>query len=157
MKTHHAAEGKSLHALLALLLCLLVTGCEYDVPVTNEPTGAVDPRLIGEWIGKDGWIKVRGFDATSYAIFHDGRLYRAWHSAVANLPVVSVQDIDTTRRKFFYLSHAVSDDGQRLTLRVANDTLIPDDTKDAARVRQLFEEHAANPGLFGEAIVYFRQ
>ena len=144
-------------AFLALILCLVITSCEYDVPVTKEPTRSLDDRLIGDWVAMDGWIKVRRLDASGYVIFHDGKLYRAWHSEVAGLPLVSVQDIDSDKRKFSYLGYALSDDGRRLTLRVVNDKLIPDDTKDSDRVKRLLEEHAHNPGLFGEDFVYVRQ
>ncbi len=125
--------------------------------MTKEPTRNVDDRLLGDWIAMGGWMKVRRLDASGYVIFHDGRLYRAWHSETAGLPLVSVQDIDSNKRKFAYLSYTLSDDGRRLTLRVVNDKLIPDDTKDSDRVKQLFEKHARDPALFGEGFVYVRQ
>ena len=157
MKSTTPARRKPASAFLALILCLVITGCEYDVPATKEPTRSVDDRLLGNWVAMDGWIKVRRLDASGYVIFHDGKLYRAWHSGVAGLPLVSVQDIDSDKRKFSYLGYALSDDGRRLTLRVVNDKLIPDDTKDSDRVKRLFEEHAHDPALFGEDCVYVRQ
>lgn len=157
MKSTTPARRKPASVLLALMLCFVVTGCEYDVPVTKGSTRGVDERLLGDWIAMGGWMKVRRLDARGYVIFHDGKLYRAWHSGVAGLPLVSVHDFDSEKRKFAYLSYALSDDGRRLTLRVVNDQLIPDDTKDSNRVKTLFEEHARDPALFGEGFVYVRQ
>jgi hypothetical protein len=68
-----------------------------------------------------------------------------------------VQDIDSAKRTYSYLGYALSDNGRRLTLRVVSDTLIPDNTKDSARVRQLLAEHAQDPELFGMEFVYVRQ
>lgn len=157
MKSITPIRRKPALAFLALILCLVISGCEYDVPATKEPTRSVDDRLLGDWIAMGGWMKVRRLDASGYVIFHDGKLYRACHSGVAGLPLVSVQDIDSDQRKFSYLGYALSDDGRRLTLRVVNDNLIPDDTKDFARLKRLFEEHARDPALFGEGFVYVRQ
>ncbi|MSU49768.1 MAG: hypothetical protein EXS37_11900 [Opitutus sp.] len=157
MKSTTPTQRTLVFTLLALFLCLAMTGCEYNVPATIEPTRGVDDRLLGDWIAMGGWMKVRRLDASGYVIFHDGELYRAWHSGVAGLPLVSVQDIDSDKRKFAYLGYALSDDGRRLTLRVVNDKLIPDDTKDSDRVKKLFEEHARDPALFGEGFVYVRQ
>ncbi|MEI6464206.1 MAG: hypothetical protein WCQ89_05750 [Verrucomicrobiota bacterium] len=143
--------------LALLILGLGLTGCEYDVPLTKEPTRGVDDRLTGDWIAKDGWMKVRPLDANGYVVFFDGKLYRAWHSTVAGLALVTVQDIETGKRKYSYLGYAVSDDGRRLTLRVVNDKLIPDETADSARVQKLFEQYARDPALFTGDVVYVKQ
>jgi hypothetical protein len=142
---------------LALVLSLGLAGCNYDVPVTVNPTRPVNERLAGNWAAMEGWMKVRAFDANSYAIVHDGKLYRAWHSDVAGLPLVSVQDIDSERRKYAYMVYALSDDGRRLTLRLVNDKIIPAGSKDSDAVQQLFKKHAHEPALFGQDILYIRQ
>ena len=143
--------------LALLILGLGLTGCEYDVPLTKEPTRGVDDRLTGDWIAKDGWMKVRPLAANGDVVFFDGKLYRAWHSTVAGLALVTVQDIETGKRKYSYLGYAVSDDGRRLTLRVVNDKLIPDETADSARVQKLFEQYARDPALFTGDVVYVKQ
>jgi len=157
MKTNTSTQRKPALPYLVLLLCLVLTGCEYDVPATKEPTRNVDDRLLGDWVAMGGWMKVRRLDANGYVIFHDGKLYRAWHSELAGLPLVSVQDIDSEKRKFAYLGYALSTDGRRLTLRVVNDKLIPDETRDAERIKTLFEKHRREPALFGEGFVYVKQ
>jgi hypothetical protein len=145
------------HAIATLLLCLVMSGCEYETPITQMPTREVDVRLVGHWLAMEGWMKVRQLDSSGYVVFHDGKLYRAWHSTVAGLPLLSVQDIESERRTFAYLHYALSEDGRRLTLRVVNDKLIPDDTKGPDRVKSLFEAHAHDPALFGPPFVYLRQ
>jgi len=157
MKKPPSIRARLVTWVVTLLLGFAFAGCEYDVPLTKEPTRGVDDRLTGDWIAKDGWMKVRPYDAASYVVFHDGKLHRAWHSTVAGLDLVTVQEIETPKRKYFYLGYALSEDGRRLTLRVVNDKVIPDETGDTARVQQLFAQYARDPALFTGDVVYVRQ
>jgi hypothetical protein len=157
MKTIPSIRARLVTLVVTLCLGFALAGCEYDVPLTKEPTRGVDARLTGDWIAKDGWMKVRPYDAMTYVVFFDGKLHRAWHSSVAGLSLVTVQEIETPKRKYFYLGYALSEDGRRLTLRVVNDKLIPDETSDSGTAQQLFALHAGNPGLFAGEHAYVRQ
>lgn len=157
MKTLRSVTARPVVAWFALLLGLALAGCEYDVPLTKEPTRGVDARLTGDWIAKDGWMKVRALDAQGYVIFHDGKLFRAWHSAAAGLPLMTVQDVDSPKRKYYYLGYALSEDGRRLTVRVVNDKVVPDETPDSGAVQKIFEQNARNPALFDGEYVYVKQ
>jgi hypothetical protein len=138
-------------------LCILAfTACEYEVPITSSPTRKVQERLLGDWVSLDGKenMKVRRLDDNIYIVYYDGDLFRAYHSDVAETPFVSVQDINSSDRKYAYVVWKLSDDGQRLTLRNVQSKLIPKEQKDSARVAELLKENARNPELFGEEIEF---
>ena len=138
-------------------MCILAfTGCEYEVPITSSPTRKVQERLLGDWVSLDGKenMKVRRLDENIYIVYYDGDLFRAYHSDVAETPFVSVQDINSSDRKYAYVVWKLSDDGQRLTLRSVQSKLIPKEQKDSARVVELLKENARNPKLFGEEIEF---
>ena len=142
---------------VAVCLCILaVNACEYEVPITSSPTRKVQERLLGDWVSLDGKenMKVRRLDDNIYIVYYDGDLFRAYHSDVAETPFVSVQDINSSDRKYAYVVWKLSDDGQRLTLRSVQSKLIPKEQKDSARVADLLKENARNPELFGEEIEF---
>jgi len=97
---------------------------------------------------------VRRLDDSIYIVYYDGDLFRAYHSDVAETPFVSVQDINSSDRKYAYVVWKLSDDGKRLTLRNVQSKLIPKEQKDSGRVAELLKENARNPELFGEEIEF---
>ena len=113
-------------------------------------------RLLGDWVSLDGKenMKVRRLDDNIYIVYYDGDLFRAYHSDVAETPFVSVQDINSSDRKYAYVVLKLSDDGKRLTLRNVQSKLIPKEQKDSGRVAELLKENARNPELFGEEIEF---
>jgi hypothetical protein len=99
-------------------------------------------------------MKVRRLDDNIYVVYYDGDLFRAYHSDVAEAPFVSVQDVNSSDRKYAYVVWKLSDDGKRLSLRNVQSKLIPKEQKDSARVVELLKENARNPELFGEEIEF---
>jgi hypothetical protein len=142
---------------VAVCLCSLVfNACEYEVPITSSPTRKVQERILGNWVSLDGKedMKVRRFDDNIYIVYYDGDLFRAYHSDVAETPFVSVQDLNSSDRKYAYVVWKLSDDGQRLSLRSVQSKVIPKEQRDSARVVELLKENARNPELFGEEIEF---
>lgn len=145
----------------AFVACVLgLIACDYDVPITTTPTGPVDERLLAEWTlvspGKSEHMKIRKFDDSNYVVSYDGDLYRAHHSNLAGLPLVSVQWIDGDERKYAYFSWRLSDDTNRLTIRTIRASVVPKETKDTATIAKLIERHRDNPELFEETHQYTR-
>jgi hypothetical protein len=141
-------------------LCLLwLSACQYDVPITASATRKVEQQLLGDWVSLDGKenMKVRQLDDSTYVVYYDGDLFRAYHSDVGDTPFISVQDLNSNDRKYAYVTWKLSDDSRSLTLRSVNDKVIPRETKDSATVVGLLKENATNPGLLGEAIEFKRQ
>ena len=145
---------------LAIGLCSLAfTACQYDVPITSNPTQKVQEQLLGNWKSIDGKeeLKVRSLDDGVYIVYYDGDLFRAYHSDVAETPFASVQDLNSSDRKYAYVIWKLSDDGRSLRLRSVNDKVVPKETKDSATVVALLTKNARNPELFGEEIEFKKE
>jgi len=145
---------------VAICLSILAfAACEYEVPITSSPTRGVQERLLGDWISMDGkeQMKARRLDDSIYIVYYDGDLFRAYHSDVADAPFVSVQDINSSDRKYAYVVWKLSDDGKRLILHNVKSTVIPKEQKDSATVAELLKENAKNPELFGEEIEFKKE
>jgi hypothetical protein len=145
---------------VAVCLCILAfTACEYEVPITSSPTRKVEERLLGDWTSADRKeeMKVRRLDDSTYVLYYDGDLFRAYHSDVAETPFISVQDLNLNDRKYAYLVWKLSDDGKNLRLRNVSNKLIPKESKDSATVAALLTKNARNPELFGEEIEFNKE
>jgi hypothetical protein len=116
----------------------------------------VQEQLLGDWTSSDGkeQMKVRRLDESFYVVYYDGDLFRAYHSDVADIPFVSVQDLNSKDRKYAYVLWKLSDDGKHLSLRNVNDKVIPKEARDSASVVALLNKNVRNPELFGEEIEF---
>ena len=149
-----------LRAGVVIGVCLVAcTACQYDVPITSAPTRNVQERLLGDWTSADGKekLKLRSLDDRVYVVYYDGDLFRAYHSDVAETPFASVQDLNSTDRKYAYVIWKVSDDGKHLSLRNVSDKVISREIKDSATVVALLTKNARNPDLFGEEIEFRKE
>jgi hypothetical protein len=144
--------------VVACLCVLAFTACEYEVPITPSPTRKVQEQLLGNWISLDGKenMRVRQLDESTYVVYYDGDLFRAYHSDVAEMPFASVQDLNSNDRKYAYVVWKLSDNGQHLSLRSVN-KIIPKETKDSVTVAALLKKNAQNPELLGEEIVFRKE
>ena len=138
-------------------VCILAfNACEYEVPITPSPTRKVQEELLGNWVSLDGKenMRVRRLDNSTYVVYYDGDLFRAYHSDIAEMPFASVQDLNSNDRKYAYVVWNLSDDGKHLSLRNVNDKVVPKETKDSATVVALLSKNAHNLELFGEEIEF---
>lgn len=150
--------------LRALLRCvvlsasLLLAGCDFTVPLSTKPDRAIDDRLLGDWISPGAWMKIRAYDGENYIVYHNGTAFRAWHSSVAGLPLITVKEIESkpAEGKFAYLVYEVADDGRRLNLRVVSDEVVSKKINDTAAMRQAIERHAKHPELLSEVFPFSR-
>jgi hypothetical protein len=119
----------------------------------------VQEQLLGNWVSLDGKenMSVRRLDDSTYVVYYDGDLFRAYHSDVAEMPFASVQDLNSNDRKYAYVVWKLSDDGKRLNLRNVSNEVIPKETKDSATVAALLTKNARNPELFGEEIEFHKE
>ena len=102
-------------------------------------------------------MRVRRLDDSTYVVYYDGDLFRAYHSDVAETPFATVQDLNSSDRKYAYIIWKLSDDGKNLRLRNVNDKVVPKETKDSAGVAALLTKNARNPELFGEEIEFRKE
>ena len=151
---------RSLGFGVAICLCVLVfNACNYEVPITSSPTRKVQEQLLGNWVSLDGKenMRVRRLEDSTYVVYYDGDLFRAYHSDIAETPFATVQDLNSSDRKYAYVIWKVSDDGKNLRLRNVNDKVVPKETKDSASVVALLTKNAHNPELFGEEIEFTKE
>ena len=150
-------------ACLVAAACIVLTGCDYDAPLTDKPTHKVDARLLGDWVAMDPDAKqeevmhVRAFDDATYAVAIDNDIYRAYHSDFAGLPLLSVQDLNSDARKYCLYTWALSPDAARLTLRRVSTKVIPDTTKTGAELQKLIQANLANPNLLEKELLFTRK
>ena len=116
-------------------------------------------QLLGDWRSSDGKeeLKLRRLDDSVYIVYYDGDLFRAYHSDVGEIPLASVQDLNSSDRKYAYVVWKLSDDGKNLRLRSVSDKVVPKETKDSASVAALLTKNARNPELFGEEIEFKKE
>jgi hypothetical protein len=148
------------HRRLAFCLCVLaLAACQYEAPITSTPTRKVQEQLLGNWISNDGKenMRVRRLDDSTYVVYYDGDLFRAYHSDLAETRFASVQDLNSHDRKYAYVVWKLSDDGKRLTLGSINNKIIPKETRDSAAAAALLTKNARNPELFGEEIEFRKE
>ena len=145
---------------VAICLCILVfNACEYEVPITSSPTRKVQEQLLGNWVSLDGKenMRVRRLDDSTYVVYYDGDLFRAYHSDVTETPFATVQDLNSSDRKYAYVVWKLSDDGKNLRMRSVNDKVVPKETRDSATIVALLTKNARNPELFGEEIEFRKE
>ena len=149
---------RTMERIMPLALCataLVIGGCTYDEPITTKPTRKVEPGLIGDWTSTGEHkehMRVRQLDDRTYVLTYDGDLYRAYHSDVAGLALVSVQSLQPEQRKYAYLTWKLAADGKTLALRVVNEKVVPENLKTSAAVQKRLKKNAANPDLFEEEV-----
>jgi len=146
-------------SVIGVAVSLCIGACEYEVPITPNHTRKVQEQLLGNWVSLDGKenMRVRRWEESTYVVYYDGDLFRAYHSDVAKMPLVSVQDLNSNDRKYAFVIWKLSDDGKRLTLRNVNNKIIPKETKDSAAVAEALTKNASNPTLFGEEIEFRKE
>jgi len=148
--------------VLLVAAALLFCSCNYDVALTENPTHAIDERLLGNWLGgEDGkdLMSVRQLDGSTYVVAFDDDLYRAFHSDFAGMSFLSVESLQpgSDRGKYVYLSWVLSADGNQLTLRNVSNKIVPEETKGRAALQKLIRANLNNPSLCGEPLVFTRK
>lgn len=148
--------------LAFLAYSLLFSGCLHDVPITEAPTRKINEQFLGDWIarndenGETVRMKVAKLDDYKYVVYFDRNLYRAYHSDVANIPFVTVQDLDTKEQKYSYSVWELDTNGI-LIGRSVNEKVVPDETKNSKAVRELLQKNIENPNLFNKPMKFTRE
>src|SRR6185295_17050404 len=125
----------------------------------DQPTRKVDRQLIGEWVSLDGVdvIKILQLTDSTYIASYNGAIFRAFHSDVAEVQFLSVQELETGHRIYSYASYRLSSDGNKLYLRLVNEEVIPEDTDDSVVIQKLLIKNLQNPALFNSEEEFRRQ
>jgi hypothetical protein len=156
-------KSKLLLTWLIAASCLLLGGCNFDVPIISSPTRVVEPQLLGNWVPADkgnqkpALMKVRQLDNFTYIVSCNGDLFRAYHTDLEGVPYVTVQDLETPGRKFAYFTWQLSADGAQLTVQPVNARAVPQNLPDSSAMRRFLSQNVDNLNLLGEPVVFNRQ
>ena len=159
MTLSNAIDRRIIFGVVVGLWVLASNACQFEAPITSTPTRKVQEQLLGNWISLDGKenMRVRRLDDSTYVVYYDGDLFRVYHSDISEIPLASVQDLNSNDRKYVYVDWKLSSDATHLILRSVSDKVIPKDTKDAAAVAALLTKNKRNPELFGEKIEFRKE
>ncbi len=157
--------------LAALLVCGMLIGCEYAVPLVKAPAIAVDPAAVGVWErtkgdGQTERLLVLPLGEREYLVSFpagakDAMFARACLCRTAGITLVQLTWLGTARAKlpedgrvFQFATYAIT--GDRLGVRLLNSEVVK---KEAASAEELAKAIAADkdkPDLFREEMVFTR-
>jgi hypothetical protein len=153
------------------VLCLLLAGCDYEVPLVTTPAVAIDRAAIGLWsrtndrgeaeqllllpLGEREYLA--SFPAGSgNALFARATLWRD-----AAMTLAQIDWIGTARgtlledeRTFQYAAYAVA--GDTLTLRLVNPEVVPKTLASTEALARTLREQRDHPALYRPALVFHR-
>lgn len=141
--------------------CVLLAGCDFNVPLTKTATRNVDSRLLGNWREQDAkdsdLLTIRQLDDTTYIATINGDVYRVHHSEVASRAFVTVQNLNDDERKYCYYAWELSPGGAELTLRRVSPRVVPEEVASTEAAQQRIVENLDNPKLLVDPALFVRE
>jgi hypothetical protein len=156
------------------IAALLLAGCDYESPFTEEHSIAIDSAVLGLWEPKpdgdeedseqDELMMILKYSDTEYLIHYptgdDGIYYRGYPITVGGISCVQLQIIGTAdgppkknkTERFCAVSHQLTDSG--LEIRTLNTDLLDDDPKTTEELRKAFLKHKDDEDLFNDPGVF---
>lgn len=155
------------YAGVFLIGAILVTmGCDYQVPLTEEHTIAVDRAVLGLWEevpkgdkapNPNERMLILRYSDTEYLIHYptgkDGLFFRGYPIKIGGVPCVQVElvgsydgDLGKEDRKYQVIHYTLSDG--ILEVRTLNTDLVTRDLEDNASLRQAFLKNKDKKDLF---------
>lgn len=153
-------------ALLTVAV-LLITGCEYESPLTKEHNIAVDSAVLGLWEAipdkgeepkQNERMMILKYSGTEYLIHYpvgkDGSYFRGYPIKIGGVSCVQLQAIGTDdgppkkdeKDLFHVVSHRLA--GAGLEIKILNTELVDDDLKTTEALTLSFLKHKGNKKLF---------
>jgi hypothetical protein len=162
--------GRQMKYFLApVIAAVLIAGCVYESPLTEEHVIAIDPSVPGVWeeipepgneqIPQDRMLILKFSDTeymVSYPMGAKSDYYRAYPINIGGVSCVQLQVIGTQKGplepkekdQFLVASYVISDD--ILEISLLNTELVDDDIKNPESLRKAFLEHKNDKNLFVE-------
>lgn len=149
-----------------LLLALVFCGCEYNVPLVDEATVAIDPTLVGVWepvreqdeeAKSEEKLVILSFSKTEYMIIHptgkDEMYFRVYPVTIDGLKLVQLQwlgyqqhALKGTEKPYQLCRYRLDQD--ILTIQVLNGKVLDREAETSEALRQSLLENKSNPELF---------
>lgn len=147
-------------ATVVALACVLLAGCDFEVPLTKTATRKINPQLLGNWreqTENSDLLTIRRLDDETYIATIDGDVYRVYHSDVAARAFVTVQNLNDDERKYCYYAWELSPGGAELQLRRVNTKVIPEAVASSEAAQRLVTENIGHPKLLLEQAIFVRE
>ncbi len=145
---------------------LLITGCEYEAPLTEECVLDIDSSVLGHWEevpddgkqpGPDQMMMILKYSKTEYLIHYptskNGFYFRGYPINVGGVPCVQIQligtsegDIKKDERDFHAVSYKRSKD--ELTVKILNKSLVDPSLESSSDLKKAFLKHKDKADLF---------
>jgi hypothetical protein len=156
-------NAKNLFTCLVLSGGVFLSGCDFDAPATAGPTRVVEEKLLGDWTSfdkdeqKEMVMHVRKLDDFNYVVSVEADIYRAFHSDLGKLALLSVQDLNSVSRKYVIYSWKTSNDGTQLVLRRVASDLISTKASGTNELQEEIMSHAQDPKILGNELTFTRK
>lgn len=156
------------HSLITVLMVLILTACDYDVPLVGEASLPIDQALLGTWEAIPGdrdeqesieRIVIRQQSANLYVIEHvygESIIYfKGWLAELEGIRFMQVEvtgdndkgPVGTEDENLFsVVSYALDND--KLVARELNKDLVNADLADTAALQAAFIANKDDPSLF---------
>lgn len=157
--------------MVTLIVCMMMVGCDYTIPLTTVPGPEIEKGLTGLWERvKDKnpveRLLILPLDAHNYLVSFpahksDGLFAKATPCLCAGKTLVQVQWIGTAggklpddNRVYQVVSYGMA--GDQLSIRLLNTAVIGKETQSTAELRRAIEKNIGRADLFNEPLVFTR-
>ncbi len=154
-----------------MMVCLLLVGCVYEVPLATESQQDVDKALLGTWqtVEADGKVRellVLPLGAKEYLVSYpskapDGMFFRAFVAQAGPMPIMQFQFLGVAngeapdgRRVYHFGTFRL--DGPQLVLRLINPEVVSKDVTSTEALVKAMAAQRENPALFAEPVTFQR-
>jgi hypothetical protein len=152
-------------AVLVIMLGIVATGCEYEVPLAEKQGLPIDNSVLGIWEGipPDGEpqtkdrMKVSRYSETEYLVHYfapeHNRYLRAYPIRIGGLSCIQIQGIHTEKenikekdRSYYVFSYELLNGD--LAMKCLNPNLVSNNLKSSSELQAAFLRHKDNGNLF---------
>jgi len=155
--------------LVVSVVCALLAGCDYTVPLVKSPTLPLDNTVVGLWQSTDGgattnkllvlpsskeqYLVVYPAESPN-AMFAHGALWKNDKLTLVQLDWFGTArgDLPTDNRTFQYAKYTVA--SEKLTLHLLNPEVVSKDVASSNDLVKAIADNKDNPKLFRDKIVF---
>jgi len=162
-------------AVLLAACFLVIAGCEYEAPLTDEHSIPIDSAVLGLWelIPEEGnkpkpeeRAMVLKYSDTEYLIHYplgeEGMYFRGYLINIGGISCIQVERIGSASGppdeddmdRFHVVSYKV--ENGNLVVKILNTDLVDDGLKDSKALKKAFLKHKDNESLFRDPGIFRR-
>jgi len=155
--------------LMAFVVCGMLAGCEYTVPLVKTPELGIDSAVVGLWSrskedGQKESLLVLPLNQQEYMVAlpagsKDAMFARACLCRTADMTLVQLEWIGTAQGKlpesnrvFQFATYSVV--GDTMAVRMLNAGVVNKDVKSTAELARAIADNKDRPDIFRDKMVY---